>query len=344
VTSLALLITANFTIGCKISAYHYNLVCKLVLISSASHVASMAFVHQYFERSRALGIVRGGLIFASHVMGWDLIGRRAWSPIFPTAEPKTNIRNSNGQYETSLVLPASCFIEHTGIENPGVSASNSYGNFTASQYWISNITTHPTANSSVSSNGTNESTYTKGSIFQNFNNNDALSNDDMWFYIAIAVALCFTFTASVILHHKKRSTNPLIWRWVAYVLRCLSFIIIYVVMLNALITFISLQNWMVKSGWFGKDDGERSFESFGQMMPLVLLFLPFLALLEEKSSKSHPLSVGEFCRIPIFIFQSRTQLISLAFQLQTRHPSKIRILRKAGLTTAVRKRIETRSD
>jgi len=82
-TSIALLITANTAVGCKITAYHYDLVCQLVLISSAAHMGSMAVAHKSFGRSLCLGIVRSLLLVASLGLGWVLFIRRGSSPIFP---------------------------------------------------------------------------------------------------------------------------------------------------------------------------------------------------------------------------------------------------------------------
>jgi hypothetical protein len=60
--------------------------------------------------------------------------------------------------------------------------------------------------------------------------------------------------------------------------------------------FFEFQNWMRKSGWFGNNDGEYSMDSFGQIVPLVLLTLPVLALLEAVA--------GEFIPILPFLFFS----------------------------------------
>ncbi|KAF2996183.1 hypothetical protein E8E13_000076 [Curvularia kusanoi] len=275
VTSLALLITADFFMGCNISAYHYNLACKLVLISSASHIASIAFVHRYFKRSLILGAIRCSLILGTHAIGWDLIARRAMSPIFPNAGPSNSLLNNTGQNGTSLVLPAACFFNH-----PGVSAVKSYDNFTASPHWILNVTATPATNSSIGSNGTATLN------FENFSNNDDLSNDDLGAYVAIAIAIFLTLLASCILNVYERSDKPQRRHWTACCFRCSSFIIVYVVMFYEFTKFRALQGWMIESGLFGEDDGETTFGSFGQVMPVILLALPLLAGCEEIFAES----------------------------------------------------------
>lgn len=260
--------------GCDISAYHYDLVSKLVLISSASHISSIAFVHRYFKRNKILGTIRCLLILGTHAIGWDLIARRAMSPIFPNAGPSNSLLNNNGQNETSLVLPAACFFDH-----PGVSAVKSYGNFTASPHWILNVTATPATNSSIGSNGT------ATLHFENFSNNDDLSKGDLGAYVAVTIAILLTLSASYILNVYETPDKPQRRHWLAYGFRCLSFFIVYSVMIYGFAKFQVLQGWMIESGLFGKDDGEKTFGSFGQLMPVLLLSLPLLAFFEEKCGK-----------------------------------------------------------
>lgn len=284
-TSLALLMTANFAVGCDISTYHYNLVCKLVLISSAAHIGSMAFVHQYFSRSKTLGCIRIGLIALSLIFAWVLLGRRASSDIFPLTGSDSSVRNANEQINTGLVLPASCFIDH-----PGVSGTTSYGNFTALQYWSTNFTATVSANSSTAFGSVNNSTSfgngTSMSHFQRFSSNDVINtgftgSGDVKAYIAVTIALALTVSASAIHHHWKDH------HWIAWGMRVVSFFAVYGVFLYGCFSFWALKKWMSKSKWFDeKDDGENTIHSFGQLMPVVLLILPLLALAETKWSKS----------------------------------------------------------
>jgi hypothetical protein len=288
VTSIALLISTNFFFGCTISAYHYNLVFILVLISSAAHIGSMAFVHMYFNKNKILGGIRFVLILVTFVLAWLLLHRRSSSHIFPSFIPKSSTRNTSGKIDTGLVLPAACFIEH-----PGVSGTTPYSNFTASLYWLTNATNTVATNSSASFRSTNSSaTFTNGTImpeFQRFNSNDTLTNFDKTALIFLTIALGLTSIASGILSHykpvKKNQYNDAKknkWpHYIAYALRCLSFLIITGITIYGLVQFILLQNWMINSNWFGGDKGERDFGSFGQLIPLILLALPCLALAEE---------------------------------------------------------------
>jgi hypothetical protein len=277
VTSIALLISANFFFGCTISAYHYDLVCNLILISSAAHIGSMAFVHSYFKRSKVLCGIRSLLIIATFVLAWMLVDRQSSSHIFPSFKPNSDTRNLNGKTDTGLVLPAACFIKH-----PGESATTSYSNFTASLNWLTNATNAVATNSSTGFRSTNSSaTFINGTTmleFRQFNSDDTLTNDNKTALVFLTVAFGLMLIASFILWRYKK----LNWsRYIAYSLRLASFLIIEGIMIYGFVQFLLLQNWMIKSNWFGGDKGEEEIGTFGQLIPLILLALPFLALAEQ---------------------------------------------------------------
>jgi hypothetical protein len=286
--------TAKFAMGCKISAYHYDLVCKLVLILECLACRVYAFVHRYFNRSKLLGVIRAGLIIVSLGFAWELLSRRYSSQIFPFAIPSGEVKNDNGLTNTGLVLPAFCFIDH-----PGVKAVTSYDDFTASPFWTSNMTSSVVTNSSSVFENTNSSASavngTMMTIFEPFRSSDVLHKaDGMFAYGAVTIALVITLVASVLLatipapDEKPKSKSNIRIHWTAFVLRILSFIIVYVVLIYDAITFINLRTWMRESRWFADDDGEYTLNSFGQLMPLILLILPGPATLEERVGKSIP--------------------------------------------------------
>lgn len=281
ITTLALLISSYFFLGCSISAYHYDLVCSLVLMSSAAFIGSTVVMHRYFDNRWWLSLPRGAIVIACFVLEFLLFRRR--TNIFPSYQPQTNIENPDGGYKTGLVLPATCFINH-----PGVGNNTNLHDFTSSINWTINATAlSPSANSSMAGNATLTVPIANRSMsaFTNFESNDYLSSTgDM-------VALGFLFTAFVI----TIITNGILFimedtmafhRWFAYPIRCIAFLISNIIAIFAIIRFKNLQGWMLASGWFVDDDGERSIQSFGQLMPLVLLILPALALIEQYAGES----------------------------------------------------------
>ncbi|KAF2105609.1 hypothetical protein BDV96DRAFT_608094 [Lophiotrema nucula] len=280
ITTLALLISAYFYLGCSITAYHYDLVCSLVLMSSAAFIGSMVVMHRYFDSRWWLGVLRGALIIACFGLAFQLFRRR--SIIFPSYKPHSDIKNPKGGYNTGLVLPATCFIDH-----PGVTNTSSTHDFTASPTWIMNLTMSPSSNnSSVRRNATVVAPTANASMtaFTTFTSNDDLSHggDMVALGFLFAAFMITAITNCILLFLEEREAFH---QWVAYPVRCGSFLASYIIALYALYRFLELQGWMLKSGWFVDDDGETSVESFGQLMPLILLALPILALAEQYAAE-----------------------------------------------------------
>ncbi|OAG04780.1 uncharacterized protein CC84DRAFT_1176948 [Paraphaeosphaeria sporulosa] len=305
VTSLALLVTANFYVGCTISAYHYDLVCSLVLMSSAAHIGSLAVMHKYFDVDKCQGwqrvwqwvrfSLRVFMVIASFVLSNYLFRHRLESKIFPSFKPASDdITTNNRTHSTGLVLPAVCFIDHPGQSNAVV-----YNNFTASPNWTRNYTTHASSNHSASNGNSNTSTFAVMPAFATFNSNDDLSSDGdlKAFYCLIGACAVAALTSFLLVLFKKQGTcgHSLLCRHhFAYLLRWGCFFTTYIIALSSWNRFTKLQNWMIGSGWFeGSDTGERSIDSFGQLMPLILLALPVLALIEALAEKSDPPQKGD---------------------------------------------------
>lgn len=301
VTSIALLATANFAMGCNISAYHISLVCKLALVASASHVASMSFMHRYFDKNWKLSISRLALILVSFIFAAILFGRR--SSIFPSATPNSDATTTNGTTNTGLVLPASCFVYH-----PGQNFTTSYNNFTSSLYWNHDFTTTVMNTSSVMANGTHNSGLRRNGTtmpnFEPFSSSDNLGNSDLIAYVVVSIAMVITAGVSVLLHFWQDSQELEIRHGVALYLRGGSFLTAVCVMIYGAYQFWDLWMWMQKSKWFGDGDDESDIHSFGQFMPIVLLVLPNLAVVEQAVGKSDPpLPTLYFANIVRFIGQ-----------------------------------------
>jgi hypothetical protein len=103
VTGIALSVsTMYFETICEISAYHYNIVCFLVLLSIVSHLVGIVGLRGYTtKRPQWLGIIRMLLIAVQVFLVFRLFSGRSSSlfPIYPPAD--SNL--------TSLVLPFVCF-------------------------------------------------------------------------------------------------------------------------------------------------------------------------------------------------------------------------------------------
>ena len=105
ITSLAMLIAVYFFLGCHISAYHYDVVCNLILMSLVTHLTSLAVISRYFSNlfhgpPRAIVI-----IFAFSFAGVMFAERD--STRFPTGVPKpSTISNTTAP---PLLAAAACF-------------------------------------------------------------------------------------------------------------------------------------------------------------------------------------------------------------------------------------------
>lgn len=97
ITSLALLIPLCLDSGCSISAYHYNIVCSLVLMSSAGHIASMVVIHRYFDTKVYLSVIRFLIIGGNFVLAAYVSSRR--SNIFPSYVPLSNFGNHQQPFQ-----------------------------------------------------------------------------------------------------------------------------------------------------------------------------------------------------------------------------------------------------
>ncbi|KAF2448869.1 S-adenosyl-L-methionine-dependent methyltransferase [Karstenula rhodostoma CBS 690.94] len=291
VTSIALLATANFFVGCTISAYHYDLVCSLVLMSSVAYIGSLVVMHKYFdvEKHRLLqygrSAVRVLMIATSFILSFILFHHR--SNIFPSNKPHSYAINHNRTSSTSLILSAACFIDHPGQSN----ASNPQ-NFTALPNWTRNYTIQASANqSSLLSNSSsygisNISSFANMPAFSTFNSNDDLSSGSDLIALSFLLGACIVAAlTSLILSLKKAEGacqhDHLCRHRLAYLSRGGCFVTTHAVTLYGLGKFWELKSWMMNSVWFAKDDtGESKVGSFGQLMPWILLSLPALAFIE----------------------------------------------------------------
>ena len=106
ITGLSLVITTRFFVGCSISAYHYDIVCNLVLMSVATHLCSITFITEYFHHIW-LGIARIVLIVLTFLFALYMLAERN-NPGFPTGKP--NYDPADSTRIPYLTSPAACFM------------------------------------------------------------------------------------------------------------------------------------------------------------------------------------------------------------------------------------------
>ena len=106
VTGLSLVITTRFYVGCSISAYHYDIVCNLVLMSVVTHLCSITFITPYFHHI-GLGVARIVLILLTFSFAVYMLAERN-NPSFPTGKP--NYAPTNSTRIPYFTAPAACFM------------------------------------------------------------------------------------------------------------------------------------------------------------------------------------------------------------------------------------------
>lgn len=102
-TGGAYAITLRYVTGCQISAYHYNIVANMLLITCATHLMAITVTRNYWEHA-VLGIIRvivTSLIFL--VTGMLLSNQSAADSGFPTEIPPADHDYSD------MLLNAACF-------------------------------------------------------------------------------------------------------------------------------------------------------------------------------------------------------------------------------------------
>lgn len=103
-TGAAYALTLRYWKGCSISAYHYNLVANMMLLTCATHLMSVTIVRNYWKYPWLAAIrvicisgvfIVTGLLFTNQNAGEE--------PPFPTALPAAN------ETDSLIFLPAACF-------------------------------------------------------------------------------------------------------------------------------------------------------------------------------------------------------------------------------------------
>ena len=262
-------------------------------------------MHRYYDRFSWLGVIRVFFIVPSFVLTWMLLYTRNESDIFPTYIPKSTPNGNN----TALVLPAACMLGH-----PGISQTQHYHNFTASMYWntwfVSTTNSSQNNSSSVPMNSTLLTNHTVPA-YSNFSSDDTLKDlRNMYAFGFLTAAFAVTSFLSVFQKcvHKRIKNHKQIKRnlhRVAVILKILAWLTCAVIAIWSYTRFCGLRNWMQNSDWLREDRSERSADSFGQLVPLILLALPFLTVFEQ--------CVGEY---PSFFVKLMLRLISASAAAQ----------------------------
>ncbi|OTB04540.1 hypothetical protein M426DRAFT_152309 [Hypoxylon sp. CI-4A] len=103
-TGAAYAITLRYWRGCTISAYHYNIVANMMLLTCATHLISVTIVRNYWKFPWLALLRVVSITFVFIVTGLLMTNQNADTDLtFPTSVPNANATDS------SIFLPAACF-------------------------------------------------------------------------------------------------------------------------------------------------------------------------------------------------------------------------------------------
>ncbi|KXH36431.1 hypothetical protein CSIM01_04946 [Colletotrichum simmondsii] len=256
-TGGAYLVTIRFWKGCSITAYHYNIVANMLLLSCATHLMSVVISKNYFERL-LLACLRVFFITAVFAMtGLLLSNQNASNDLpFPTKVPPSN------ETDSLLFYHAVCFQNgEDGVEQLKHLLLDSVRNGTAAEKALLYST--------------------PGNYIQGWN-----------FYLVILV---WKRSREAVDNSGWRKRDNCFVRFVSSVGR-VSYGVYLVggigicgttVVMSSLY-IMNLRRWVKRSQWLEVEDGGQSTEddatSFGQLVPIILVGLTaftFISILSE---------------------------------------------------------------
>ncbi|KAK1706175.1 hypothetical protein BDP67DRAFT_569726 [Colletotrichum lupini] len=278
-TGGAYLVTIRFWKGCFITAYHYNIVANMLLLTCATHLMSVVISKNYFERLllACLRVIFITVVFA--MTGLLLSNQNASNNVpFPTKVPPSN------ESDSLLLSPAVCFQNgEDSIEQLKQLLLDSVGSGTAVERALLQST--------------------PGNYIQGWNLYLVIL---IWYGVSILAELGRCCYRSRKKHREAAENNG--WHkrdncfvkffsgvgrfsYGVYLLGGIGICRTTVVMSSLYI--MNLRRWVKRSRWLELDEGGQSEEddatSFGQLVPIILVGLTaftFLSILSEMCADS----------------------------------------------------------
>ncbi|KAK7747656.1 hypothetical protein SLS62_008982 [Diatrype stigma] len=273
-TGAAYALTLRYWKGCTISAYHYNLIANMMLLTCATHLMSVTIVRNYWKYPW-LAVFRviciSGVFIVTGVLFTNQNARE--DPPFPTALPLAN------ETDSLIFLPAACFQSQQNTATDTFQATTA--NSTA--FWNTLKLSKP------------------GNMIQGWNWYVVI----LLFYGAAIIAECIRFC--------RRGRSRPGWRsaLARHLGRCFGrgtfprrviqnvflFYLAAGVGISVAATVVAsqyifgLRRWADRSGWIETDKGqnpENDFSSFGQLVPIwtsVMIIFSFAGIVSEKITR-----------------------------------------------------------
>ncbi len=266
-TGLAYAITLRYAKGCQISAYHYNIVANMLLLTCATHLMAVTISRHYWEHP-FVAIIRvvitAGVYLATGIM---LSNQGAGGNGFPTEIPQANTTDS------LLFLQAACF-------------QTDASHFTQSL---------------------DQSLSSLENIKEAFLDGDRIHGWNMYLAMLLFYALALVVGLGRFIQHggRKEGRRARIGLWARRTCAPLFratflFHLVFALYLAGGIAIASwtvvgsafyisgLRQWVSTSGWLALENGKNPEDdptTFGQLVPLLLIALTIFTMLQVLSGK-----------------------------------------------------------
>ncbi|KAK8009445.1 hypothetical protein PG991_011996 [Apiospora marii] len=272
-TGAAYALTLRYWQGCKISAYHYNIVGNMMLISCATHLMSVTVVRHYWQYP-LLALLRVLCVTGVFIVtGLLMVNQNAADADikFPTEVPPAN------ETMSLLFLPAACF------ETGNSPLKDTFRNTTAD------------ANTFFAKN-LNQST--PGNTIHGWNWYIIL----LLFYLAAIVAEAIRYLRrnkhhagwrgalgkrmSRVFPPRTRLRKAVSFGYLAYLTG--GVVVSAIAVVKSIIYIFQLRDWVERSGWMETDNGinpENDWSSFGQLVPIFMSGFILFTIAQSVSEK-----------------------------------------------------------
>ncbi|KAK7947839.1 uncharacterized protein PG986_008725 [Apiospora aurea] len=257
-TGAAYALTLRYWQGCKISAYHYNIVGNMMLISCATHLMSVTVVRHYWQYP-FLALLRVLCVTGVFIVtGLLMVNQNAADPDikFPTEVPAAD------ETDSFLLLPAACF------ETARSPLEDTFKNTTSSVdvFFKNNL---------------NQST--PGNTIHGWNWYIIL----LLFYLAAIVAEAIRYfrrnkhhagwrgkpgkRLSQVFKPKTKLRKAVSFGYLTYLTG--GVVVSSIAVIKSTVYIFQLRDWVARSGWMETDNGtnpENDWSSFGQLVPIFM--------------------------------------------------------------------------
>jgi len=267
-TGAAYVVTLRYYKGCQVSAYHYNIVANMMLLTCATHLMSVTVVRNYWKYP-VLAVLRVLVITGVFLATGLLLSNQNVDKGFPTKLPDFSKEHPE---DALIFLPAACFMGGTHLSKSVSSVTSSGQNFVDALL-----------NSETSAN-----------FIQGWSNFLVMG---IW-YGAVMVAELFRLVGRGRYHSGWRqnlvgrarrimpvfSKKPKLKAPFLALYWGIGFTISAWTVVVAGRYIIDLRMWVGQSGWLQLDDGQKNPEdeaaSFGQLVPIFVTSLTLFSFIQ----------------------------------------------------------------